>query len=79
MDYIFRLPLVDFDITNEDEIKKNWKWIQKAVEHSSESLYREIRDSDYSSLSNRIRLKIYKFLLRGRYRATPFGYWAGVG
>src|SRR5690606_7269137 len=23
--------------------------------------------------------KLLKYLLRGRYRSTPFGYWAGVG
>lgn len=79
MDYIVRLPLVDFNITNQYEISKNWTWIQKAVEYSSESMYREIKDSDYASLNSKVKLKIYKFLLRGRYRATPFGFWAGVG
>ncbi|WPR76039.1 lantibiotic dehydratase [Algoriphagus sp. NG3] len=79
MDYIFRLPLVDFDITNQDQIIKNWTWIQRAIEFSSESMYREINDREYLSLNSKIKLKIHKFLLRGRYRATPFGFWAGVG
>ena len=79
MDYIFRLPLVDFDITNQDEITKNWTWIQKAIEYSSESMHREIVGCDYGELSSKLKLKIHKFLLRGRYRATPFGYWAAVG
>ena len=79
MDYIFRLPLVDFNIYNQDEITKNWAWIQKAIEFSSESMYRELAGCDYEELSDKLKLKIHKFLLRGRYRATPFGYWAAVG
>ncbi|WP_026969648.1 thiopeptide-type bacteriocin biosynthesis protein [Algoriphagus terrigena] len=79
MDFLFRMHLVDFDPADEKEIIKHWRWIKEALALSSKSLTDQIGNSDYESLSRTIKNKIYKYLLRGRYRSTPFGLWAGVG
>jgi hypothetical protein len=79
MDFLYRMPLVDFDPNDKDQIAKNWNWIKKAIQLSSDSLFTMIESQEFDSLSISIQTKIQKYLLRGRYRPTPFGLWAGVG
>lgn len=79
MEFLYRMHLVEFNPSDENEIKDNWDWIKKAIALSSESLSLQIGNSNYSELPATIKTKIYKYLLRGRYRSTPFGLWAGVG
>lgn len=79
MDFLYRMPLVDFDPSDKKQIEKNWTWIKKAIQLSSASLYAMIENQEFDSLSLSIQTKIQKYLLRGRYRSTPFGLWAGVG
>lgn len=79
MDFIVRIPLVDFDIEQEEEIAANFKLIKEAIKYSSSSFYDVIENSTYDLLDSKLKLKIYKYLKRGRYRAVPFGKWAGVG
>lgn len=79
MKFLFRTPLFDFDPENESEIQKNWIKIMEAISISSASLANEIRDQQYDQLSKSVRLKVKKYILRGRYRSTPFGKFAGVG
>lgn len=79
MDFLYRMPLVDFDPSDKDQIEKNWNWIKKAIQLSSASLFEMIASQDFDSLPISIQTKIQKYLLRGRYRPTPFGLWAGVG
>ncbi|SFT46325.1 thiopeptide-type bacteriocin biosynthesis domain-containing protein [Algoriphagus locisalis] len=79
MDFLYRMHLVDFDPMDKDEIQKNWHWIKQAIQLSSRSLFQELEKQEFDSLSQSTQAKIHKYLLRGRYRATPFGLWAGVG
>ncbi len=79
MDFLYRMHLIDFDPRDKEQIQKNWIRIKEAIQLSSDSLFREIENKTFDSLSPNIKAKLYKYLLRGRYRATPFGLWAGVG
>lgn len=79
MDFLYRMHLVEFDPKDEKAITKNWEWIKKAIQLSSEPLSHQIRNTDFPRLPAHVKNKIYKYLLRGRYRSTPFGLWAGVG
>ncbi|WP_192349414.1 thiopeptide-type bacteriocin biosynthesis protein [Algoriphagus sp. Y33] len=79
MDFIYRMHLLELDPSNEQDILDHWDQLKLAISASSTTLYNKIKDKAYSSLDDRVKLKVYKYVLRGRYRATPFGYWAGVG
>lgn len=79
MDFIYRLPLIQFDPKNPQEIDANWEFIKEAIKLSSPSLFQKIESSRYQDLTSSIQSKILKYLIRGRYRATPFGKWSGVG
>lgn len=79
MKFLFRTPLFDFDPDNESEIRENWQKIIEAISISSPSLAREIRNKGYENLAKPVKLKVKKYILRGRYRSTPFGKLAGVG
>lgn len=79
MRVLFRVPLFDFDPKNEFEIEDNWKEILEAISVSSKSLYHELIGTTYSKLNPYIKKKVLKYILRGRYRATPFGRFAAVG
>ncbi|MBN7813096.1 lantibiotic dehydratase [Algoriphagus sp. H41] len=79
MDFLYRMHLVDFDPKDGRQIQANWDWIREAIRLSSASLYSEIEKIDYGSAPPPVKNKIRKYLLRGRYRSTPFGMWAGVG
>lgn len=79
MDFIYRLHLVDFNPMDDAQIEKHWNWIKKAISYSSSSLYRKINTPSFNELDPNSKKKIIKYLLRGRYRSTPFGLWAGVG
>lgn len=77
--FIYRIPLVEFDPRNKREIQKHWNWVKSAIELSSPGLTEAIQDKGYPELPFSIRQKIFKYLIRGRYRPTPFGMWSGVG
>lgn len=79
MAFLFRLHLVDLDPKDEAQIQKKWKWILEAIKYSSPSLYQEVFQVPFESLKKDLKHKIIKYLIRGRYRSTPFGLWAGVG
>lgn len=79
MDFLYRMPLVDFNPLDQNQIEQHWNWIQEAIRLSSESLFQEIFGKEYKNLGAEARSKIIKYLIRGRYRPTPFGLWAGVG
>ncbi|WPR77493.1 thiopeptide-type bacteriocin biosynthesis protein [Algoriphagus sp. NG3] len=79
MDFLFRTPLLTFDPRKQKDIEENWELIIEAVTYSSPDLALSIQDKNYRDLTEHQQQKLLKYLLRGRYRATPFGYWAGVG
>lgn len=79
MKFLFRAPLLDFDPQDEKEIVENWDRILKIISVSSTSLYGEVSQKTYNSLSTKLKKKVYKYVVRGRYRSTPFGLLAAVG
>ncbi|MDF2159435.1 lantibiotic dehydratase [Algoriphagus sp. CAU 1675] len=79
MHFLFRAPLFDFDPSNEKEIEKHWEEIKTAIEFSSSSLFQAISGKKYGELKPFTKAKVFKYILRGRYRATPFGKLAAVG
>jgi thiopeptide-type bacteriocin biosynthesis protein len=79
MVFLFRSPLLQFDIRNPNEVKAHWPNVLDSIRLSSLDLYNQIRDKEPENLSLRENMAVYKYLLRGRFRATPFGRWAGVG
>jgi thiopeptide-type bacteriocin biosynthesis protein len=79
MKFLFRVPLFDLDPNSESDISEEWDKILNAIAHSSPTLYKEIKKESYSDLAQSLKHKVYKYLLRGRFRSTPFGLWSGVG
>ncbi|WP_026953644.1 lantibiotic dehydratase [Algoriphagus vanfongensis] len=79
MKFLFRVPLLDFDPNSLEEIKCNWPQILLGIQHSSPSLFEKIKSQSFQNLSLSDQKKVYKYILRGRFRSTPFGYWAAVG
>lgn len=79
MNLIYRIPLFDFDINDLKQIEQNWKRILEAIEVSSPDLFNSIAYRSYASLPKALQFKVRKYLIRGRYRSTPFGKLAGMG
>jgi thiopeptide-type bacteriocin biosynthesis protein len=79
MDFIYRIPLLEFDPRDESKIVLHWEDIKASIRSSSPSLYATIQSSAYHGLDEDIKLTVYKYLIRGKYRSTPFGRWAAVG
>ncbi|SFT42331.1 thiopeptide-type bacteriocin biosynthesis domain-containing protein [Algoriphagus locisalis] len=79
MDILYRAPLLQFDITNRKEVARHWQDLLQAIELSSKDLYHAIKGKNPEELSQKEWKTVYRYLLRGKYRATPFGKWAGVG
>lgn len=79
MNLIYRIPLFDFDINDPKQIECNWKRVLEAIENSSPDLFDSIDHRSYASLPKALQIKVRKYLIRGRYRPTPFGKLAGIG
>lgn len=79
MDFIYRIPLLEFDPKDESSIINHWEDIKLRIQSSSNSLFKAIQNSSYQTLDKDTKLTIYKYLIRGKYRSTPFGLWAAVG
>ncbi len=79
MNLIFRIPLFDFEINDPHQLAQNWKKILEAIEISSPDLFNSIAYRPFASLPEPLQLKVRKYLIRGRYRPTPFGKLAGMG
>ncbi|WP_026969375.1 lantibiotic dehydratase [Algoriphagus terrigena] len=79
MDFIYRIPLLGFDPRDDSKVMQHWEDIKTRIRSSSPSLYAAIQDKTYDRLDEDTRLTVYKYLLRGKYRSTPFGRWAAVG
>ncbi|WBL43030.1 lantibiotic dehydratase [Algoriphagus halophytocola] len=77
--FLFRAPLLTIDPRDETEIISNWESILSILSVSSPSLLQALGSTPYVQLHPRLKKKVYKYLLRGRYRCTPFGMLAGVG
>jgi lantibiotic biosynthesis protein len=79
MDFIYRIPLLEFDPKDVDSINQHWEEIKIRIQSSSPSLFEAIQNKPYQTLSKDTKQTIYKYLLRGKYRSTPFGLWSAVG
>lgn len=78
-DFIYRMPLVDFDIYDENQIEEHFADILERIRISSEALYQALRGKRYGELSPHQKRKVFKYLNRGKYRAVPFGKWTAIG
>jgi thiopeptide-type bacteriocin biosynthesis protein len=79
MDFIYRIPLLEFDPKDDAKITQHWEDIKSRIRESSPSLFAAVQNKPFDMLDEEIRLTVYKYLLRGKYRSTPFGRWAAVG
>ena len=79
MSLLFRSPLLNFNIHDSKAIQKHWPEILERIKLSSQDLFKSIHKKQPDELSKKEQKSVYKYLLRGRYRSTPFGKWAGVG
>lgn len=79
MQLLFRSPLLQFDITDPGEVKKHWPELVEFIRLSSPDLFAKIQRRYPEDLTPKEKMAVYRYLLRGKYRPTPFGNWAGVG
>ncbi|MEB2782670.1 lantibiotic dehydratase [Algoriphagus sp. C2-6-M1] len=79
MQLLFRSPLLQFDITDPCEVKKHWPILLECIRLSSQDLFEKIQRKQPEDLTKKEKMAVYRYLLRGKYRPTPFGNWAGVG
>lgn len=79
MPFLFRLPLFHFNIEDPATPEKHRETILEAIKLSSTEFHREVESKPFTELNEKQRIKLRKYLLRGRFRPTPFGRFAGVG
>jgi len=79
MQFVYRAPLFHFDHEDPEVLEKNRDQIIAAISLSSKDFARELEKRSFNDLDQKIRIKLRKYLLRGRFRPTPFGLFAGVG
>lgn len=79
MNFIYRIPLFDFDINNPVDVKNHRKQILSAIQLSSPSFSQKLSKHSFEDLDYETYLKLKKYLIRGRYRPTPFGEFAACG
>jgi thiopeptide-type bacteriocin biosynthesis protein len=76
---LFRLPLIDFDIYDGKAIESHFPEILEKIRVSSQDFFQCIKYKSYGQLSGPEKKKLTKYLIRGKYRSTPFGKWTSVG
>ncbi|WP_143959507.1 thiopeptide-type bacteriocin biosynthesis protein [Litoribacter populi] len=79
MDYFYRTPLWDLNPYDEEEVINHYSQILNAVKLSSKSLHDKIKPKSYKELFPNEKTSLLAYILRGRYRAVPFGIWAASG
>ncbi|WP_413670099.1 thiopeptide-type bacteriocin biosynthesis protein [Mucilaginibacter sp. Mucisp86] len=75
---LYRVPVFSYDAT----LEECWPELKKSIEISSKvfySLVEHIKPGDLATLPENIRHTIWKYFNRSRYRATPYGGFAGTG
>jgi len=63
-------------------MKGSWEELKTSISHASPGFYSLIREMNYEDLlvaSDGIRYTVWKYFNRAKYRATPFGSFAGIG
>lgn len=64
------------------ELQDCWEDLKISISHASSEFYTLIKDLDYAQLQQtpaHIQYTVWKYFNRAKYRATPFGSFAGVG
>ncbi|WP_057940206.1 lantibiotic dehydratase [Algoriphagus resistens] len=79
MNFLYRIPLFHFDIEDPEVLEQNRVTILEAIKLSSPVFYRKLKEKPFAELDRNLKIKLRKYLLRGRFRPTPFGMFAGVG
>ncbi|WP_157243453.1 lantibiotic dehydratase [Algoriphagus resistens] len=79
MSFLYRIPLFHFNIEDPVVLEENRKKILEAIKLSSTVFYRKLEGKAFAELDRNLRIKLRKYLLRGRFRPTPFGMFAGAG
>ncbi|WP_339705165.1 lantibiotic dehydratase [Algoriphagus aquimarinus] len=79
MSFLYRVPLFQFNIEDPASLEHNREIILKAIKLSSTDFSRELAGIPFHNLDEKLKIKLRKYLLRGRFRPTPFGGFAGVG
>lgn len=79
MSFLYRIPLFHFNIEDPRAVEENRKLILDAIRLSSPDFVKEIQDEQFEKLDLKTQLTLKKYLIRGRFRPTPFGNFAAVG
>lgn len=79
MNFIYRIPKFEFNPYSEKSIESNWTEILDSIHHASTHLFQEIKGREFKDLPTKVKRRVFKYILRGRFRPTPFGLFAGVG
>lgn len=79
MEIIIRRPLLNFNIDDPKSVNENFPQILENIKVASIDFYNAIHHKCYNELSLKEKITLRKYLIRGKYRATPFGRWAGLG
>ena len=75
---VYRAPKFSYAAT----LKESWEDLKASIAESSKDFYQQIRlvdAKDISNLDQKTVFTIWKYHNRARYRATPYGSFAGVG
>ncbi|MBN3584846.1 thiopeptide-type bacteriocin biosynthesis protein [Algoriphagus aestuarii] len=79
MAFLYRIPLFDVDPNDPVAISDQKEKIIEAIQLASPEFAKLLASKDFMNLEDRLRIKLRKYLLRAKYRPTPFGKFAGVG
>ncbi len=75
--FIFRTPLFPFNYIHKKISSEEERLFQNAIYIASPELYSELSKSNFTLLTKRQQVTIYKYFSRSYSRCTPFGLFAG--
>ncbi|WP_214226634.1 lantibiotic dehydratase [Pedobacter sp. B4-66] len=75
---LFRVPKFSY----QDEIQNNWEELKAAIAVSSAQFYETIKNTsaeEFDVLPLKVKFTLWKYFNRAKFRATPYGSFAGYG
>jgi thiopeptide-type bacteriocin biosynthesis protein len=75
---LFRVPKFSY----EEQIQNNWEELKSAISESSKEFYDIIKNigvEEFEHLPPKIKFTLWKYFNRAKFRATPYGSFAGYG
>jgi len=75
---LFRVPKFSY----QDQIQNNWEELKAAISVSSVQFYETIKTTsaeEYDTLPAKLKFTLWKYFNRSKFRATPYGSFAGYG